>query len=347
MFKTLFKSIFGDLRLKGFALAIALAIWFYASGQIRDETSLAVPLVVTAPENHKVVHTSVDRAILRFVGPRSLIERLEDIARQDELQIVTSLTPEQCQGTRVRLEVKREWLEVKYWLGMTKNELSELHVTVVPPDYVDVYASELQLNSRMPVNVRLSGQPPQDYEVRDTIPTPSLVAVTAPALLLEQMKGVDTTPISVAYRRSDFPREGVPLVQQQNVELEGGLVVPVAFECRPLRVDVAVKIHAVRVSKRLESVPVVWFEPFRYKVGIASEDRTISVTVSGLQTDVDELTADSIRAYIDLKALDDVVVEPGRNAPYKVPVKLILPEDMTDIEARPEPSEISVTLRNP
>ena len=41
------------------------------------------------------------------------------------------------------------------------------------------------------------------------------------------------------------------------------------------------------------------------------------------------------------------LIEPGRSSPYKVNVELELPEGISDVEARPEPKEITVTLRNP
>lgn len=348
MLKTLAAFIFGDLRLKVFALAIAVAVWFYASGRIRQDATIPVPLTVTAPQNHEIIYQSERRVVLQFVGPRSLIERLKDIGDQGELQMVTALTPEQSQGSRVRLEVKREWLEVRYWLGMSKSELSELRVAAVQPDHVDVYASAVKLDTR-PVHVQLSGQPPQGYEIRETAATPPQVTVTAPALLLEQLTAVSTTEISVSYRRSDFSRDPVALVLQEQVQLEEGLVVPISFECSPARVTVDVVINAARAEQRQEGVPVDLLQPadFPYEVEIAPEYSKVSVVVSGTAADLAKLTPGSIAAYVNLKALSTEKIEPGRSAPYKVNVELQLPEDVPDIEARPEPKEITVTLRNP
>ena len=82
MFRNLFRFIFGDLRLKGIALAIAVAVWFYASGRTRETLNVSVPLVVDVPDYHTLLYKNHDKVTVRIGGPSSMMRRLDDIWRQ-------------------------------------------------------------------------------------------------------------------------------------------------------------------------------------------------------------------------------------------------------------------------
>lgn len=347
MFREVPKLIFGDLRLKGVALAIAVAVWFYASGRLKEEAGVFAPLVLTVPEGYRIVHQSEHRMQLRISGPRSLIARLRDVAAQNQLRLITPLTPEQLQRRLLRLEVKPEWLEVKDWLDMSKQEFMELRVATIQPEVVSVYASEMSERS-LPVEVQLSGEPYPGYEVAEAVPIPTEVTASGPAILLEKLSAVQTRDVPVWNLRADQRLE-VALLTQQRVQLEPDLEIPLSLECSPARVAVSIRVRAARAERTLEGIPVELLEPpgFPYEAEIPEEYATVSVIVTGMEEKLAKLTPASVTAYVHLKALSEENIEAGRSAPYKENVRVLLPPEMTDVVARPEPNIITVTLTNP
>ena len=349
MFKKLKKFIFGDLGLKAMALAIAAAVWFYAGNRLREQASIPVPITVKAPEGFQIVHQGAQKVGLWLSGPHSLIARLRDAAGQNELQMVTELTPEQARRGHIELAVKPEWLEVKEWLGITKRELLQLGVAGMQPKHLSVYVSEV-ISKKLPVKVQWPGEPYPGYEMGQVDVTPQQVTVTGPALLLQRMTAVNTSEILVWEPKSDVRLPRVPLTLEEPLKLEEGLEeVSVSFRCSPARVRVNIAIRGSRVDRTLEGIPV-WLlksSDFPYEVEIPEEFAAVSVVVSGTQEDLKKVTPATLTAYVNLGALTTVKIEPGRSAPYPENVWIEPLPNLPGVTARAEPNRINIMLTNP
>ncbi len=339
MLRRLARAIFGNAQLKVIAIAIAIAIWAYASSRLKEETGIDVPLTVRVPEGYEIVYQSHDRIQIWLRGPHFLIKRRQDEAAQHYLRMTTALKPEQLEEGVARLEVEPGWLNVPQW------QLARTSVSV-QPQFVDVHVSKV-VKRLLPVEVTLSEEPHPGYEIRSRLAIPPVVSVTGPAVVVDRLEVVRTQAVSVWDAQVDLRRPGVPLVLEQTLELSEGLEVLVSFDAEPPQVAVRVEVGSEKEERRFEGIALQILRPpdFPYDVEIAPEQESISVLVSGLPQDIARLTAASVTAYVDLRDLQEP--PDGATARYKVEVRLLLPEHVPVSAGPPEPDMVTVVLSKP
>jgi len=188
--------------------------------------------------------------------------------------------------------------------------------------------------------------------LEDVRSIPPRVTVTGPERLLEQMDEVTTKGIWIYGRTETFRRE-VELVLEAELPLADGVAPTVQLEAEPGQVTAVVMIRDEREraseTKVFKDIPVGVLRPtgFPYKVVIPPESATVSATVSGSPESVKRLRKDEIRAFVDLERLTEERIEPGKSAPYKEQVSLILPPGKDLTSGKPEPETITIILENP
>jgi len=339
MLKKLTKAIFGNTRLKLLALGIALAIWFYGSSQLQEEALIVVPLTVQVPEGHQVVYQSALRIQLNLKGSHALIVRVRDQAAQNNLPMTVVLEGEGLREGVSGLDVDPGWL------GMPKRDMVQLRVAGIEPDRVRIGVSKV-IERKLPVEVAISGKPRPGYEVSGAAATPSEVTVRGPALLLDTMEAVRTLDVSVLDEQADLRRD-VALQTVGSFQLADGTKVETPFEVEPARVVGHVNVVGNVVEKKLAGVRVHVLKPldFPFAVEIPKEDSTVAVVLAGVKEDLEAITEQSVRAYVDLAGLAAESDVKATGSPYKRSVRLMLPPEARVTESRVEPKEITVILK--
>jgi len=339
MLRKLVRLVFGNAHVKLVALAIAIALWAYANGQLKEEVGIVVPLLISVPEQYQIVYQSHPKVQMRLSGPHYLVKRRQDEASQNYLRLSASLNPEDLTQGVMTLRVDPGWLNVP------KGELAQMGVSSVQPQFVTLHVSRV-VTRAVPVEVRISERPHAGYEVRGWSAVPSEVMVTGPALVVDAMETVKTQKVSVWDAQADVRRPMVPLVLQETLALEDGVSVEVALRADPAQVAVHVEVGGKKEERSLEDIPVHMLSPpdFPYLAEIDPAESHVSVVVSGLPQDIARLTPGSVRAYVDLTGLQEETFE-GETALYKEPVRLLLPEDIPISAGTPEPRQVTIILK--
>ena len=333
MFKSLYRAVFGNFRLKLIALAISLVVWFYASSRLRDQIELSVPLNLEMPAGYQLLAQTQDRVRMRISGPRFLIARLEK-----DLAMSKKLSEEDLKDGRAIVAVTEDWLNIP------ESELVQLKVTRLFPARVTAYASSIG-ERMLPVRARLQGKPCEGFEIVDRRVVPSQVRVRGPKRVIETLEYVETEEFWVSEIESNLEAD-VALVAEKSYDLDGGVKVSVPLRLSPGRVALRITVSPLEKERRFLQVPVVFLlaSDFPYQVEIGEEEASVTVVVSGLPQDVERLKPDSLVAYVDLRALaKDKVGIAG--SPYREPVN-VLPMDILLSSARAEPETVRFTLKN-
>jgi len=345
MLGKLAKAVFGNVRVKLLALGIAVTVWVYANGRLKEELTLSVPLQVRLPKGYELVYQSHQQVELRFRGPGSLIRKRQEEKARGQLLMTVRLEEAQAGKGRLNLPVSPDWLNVP------EREMVQLGVRVVSPPAAQLFVSK-RATRMLPVEVQLEGRAREGYAVRSVSAVPPEVSVTGPELAFEQIKKIRTDKVSIMDLEGD--RRAFPtLISHEKLTLTEGLVVPVNLTATPSQVAVYVRIGptAEKEGRRIDGVPLGLLMPpgFPYDVEIGDGTGlvTVSVVVSGLPQEVREVARESVRAYVDLYGLKDQEIAPGASAPSREKVHVSLPENLSVQVKSVEPDYVVLRLTNP
>lgn len=176
-----------------------------------------------------------------------------------------------------------------------------LGVTVesVTPSQLRVVLEE-RIRGEVPVNPVVEGNPADGYELYDAIVEPATVQVSGPRTAVEQLQAVSTEVISVAGHRQTLAREVAVMTDNPVIAVQGAA-----------RVRLTLRIEEVAVTEQLEGVRIVVLNA---RGRIAVNPESIGVVLRGPRSVLAQLSADDIRATVDVGALapraDDYRVEP-------------------------------------
>lgn len=337
------KAITAYPQLKLVALVIAVAVWFYGNSRLQEEVTLRVPLSFRVPEGHRLVYQSDRRVRLRLRGPQYLIQRRQEEAGQNYLRLRANLTPEDLDDANGMTEISID----PSWLNVPESELVRLGVETLEPQTVRVRVGRI-VEKNMPVEVELSGTPRRGYQVRQATTVPSSVEVRGPAFVLNGMEAIRTQTVALWDVRDDF-RRMVNLELRPTVAVAEDIQVPVQLEAEPSQVAVHVEIGGENARRTLDGVPVRIMQPvqFPYEVEIPEAESRVSIVISGLPQAVEELSAESLLAYVDLSDLTEEEIEPGGRALYKETVRVRLEGDPEVSVESVTPEQVTTVLQNP
>lgn len=341
MFKKLVDLFRSNYQLKLIALAIGLAIWYYANSRLKEEVTVNVPLHINVPDGYELVYQSHPRVQMRIIGSHSLIQRRQEESRQNYLSMSVGLDREDFSGGLVKLEVDAGWLNVP------ESELVQLDVGSLEPTTVRVYVSEI-VERIMPVSVNLYGEPRTGYEVGAYNAMPDSVSVRGPAVALDQMSEISTEEISIWDARDNL-RRMVPLQTKESIDIIGEGEVRVALSPDPPQVAVNVEIVGEREEYTYENIPVQLLMPpdFLYDASIAEGESTVSVVIEGTPQQIERIRAEDFHVYVMLGGLSKEEIAPGASHPYKQRVYVRLQPDSPVRIIKQYPDQVTVVLRNP
>lgn len=346
--RKLTKIVLSDVRLKILALLIAVLIWGYARGRLRREMYMDVPLTLEMPPEYVKLYQSADSVQLRMSGPEDVVRRLSTLGSLGRLRMVRAIGPSELdeQGY-AELAVEPKWLEAP------RSDLAQLRfgANSIEPALVTVYASRRKDSKMLPVHVNEVGGAPAGYIIRSRS-IPRTARVTGPARVLDNMASISTRAVYLDERRQSTELE-VELVQEDTFLLASGMEETVELEVVPRRVTVVLAVSNEREArasqKTFRGIPVGVLSPPKlpFEVDVPPEGASVDVTVSGPPDRVSRLKPGDVTAFVRLGGLMTEEILPGRSAPYKEAVRVVLPEGMGLSVMRVEPETITVILKKP
>jgi YbbR domain-containing protein len=266
------RGLTGDLRLKGLALAIALAVWAGAVLERSYSTTFRVPVFVSRSGDSLRVVTDVDvkSAVVMVEGKGKDLLRLrfKDMRFRPEI-------PEGRSGTKqVRLSDQD--------LGLP----ASLTVRSINPEYVEVTLSPTSRRA-LTISIPVKGRAAEGLTVLGLRPVTS-VRVAGPAEEVGLLAGLSTETLDLA----TVTRAGVLRLRVPPPE-EGYLVTPES-------VDVEVTLER-EVARILLDVPVKVIAPASMTVEVAPE--VAQVAIAGPASRIDSLRASDVTLNIKIASL--------------------------------------------
>ena len=269
----LHKIFIEDWSLKLLALAITVVLWLAVTGQNKPVTiRTGVQLNFIVPEN-LVISSDPPRTVdLLLTGSRHKFDQLSNLVGTVD---ITENRP----GERV---VRLSEASVKI------DQLPEgVKIEAFQPSSLAIRL-EPRVERELEVEVRLSGEPMDGYEIYEVRVTRNRVRIRGPASHVNDILKASTETIWVDRRRETFTVPNVAIdISDQKIDLLDPVV------------DVTVEIGVRRVEKSFE---VAVHSPAGFEV----QPQTTTVTVYGPETDVAQLQVDNMRVVVDFSSNGEV-----------------------------------------
>lgn len=295
------------LRLKVFALALAVLLWLTVAGEHLVERTLRVPLEFrNIPEQLEIVGDPPGTVDVRLRGSSALLGRLEP----GEIVAVLDLAGARP-GARL-FHLRNDEVRSPYGVEVAQ---------VVP----GTLALDLERSGRrvVPVVPPTEGDPAPGFVVGRITAEPATVEVLGPESRLREISEATTEPVTVSASRERV-RDVVTIgVTDSAVRL-----------AQPQSATVVVEILPAPVEREFGGVPVRW-----RNLGAGLRAQVVPslarVSVRGRQEALAPLRADTIEAFVDLAGLG-----PGQ---YNLRVQVDPPQTfgVSDIS----PAVVDVTIR--
>jgi len=345
MVKRMLRAVFGNFRLKFWALVIALGIWFYAASRMTEEVTVRMALDVKPPSGYVLIHQDPKAARVSVAGPRSLLARVRSDLTQGFVRLSYAMAAQDLFGGQATLDITPDWLRP----SLPEGDFVQLRFRNITPSEVKVAASAVR-ERVLPVKVRAIIETAPGYRlVEPPSSSPAQVTVRGPAAALDAMDSVPTAELALYDLQADVHRP-VGLQGEREVTLATGQTVSVPLELRPQGVIANVYVSGEEDRQEtFDNVRVQLLVPpdFPYQAELAEGDRTVSVRVAASPGQLRRLRRESVQAYVALAGLAGERIELGGSAPYKEPVLVLVPPEVTCTMARAEPARVTLVLKNP
>lgn len=263
----------------------------------REEHTLVFPIEVTGvPEGYVIASQSATKAKIRVIGQPA------DLTRTDLLSL------------RVNLPENPE-MDGAYPIDPSLSPTLPLDILEITPTEVHLHLAP-NVVRKVPVRVRLEGEPAPGFRLGRVTVTPSAALVSGPLRGVQRLEAIETTPISVA-------NASAPL----KVKIPADHTGPPPLTLTPELFTVLIQVEEIQATSRLKGVPVTAGPRESRRVSIAP--KTVRLEVSGPARLVEALKAGGgVTAVIETHPLD-VGIFVRRAA-------ITLPEGVNLIKATPE-----------
>lgn len=311
------------------ALAMAIALWFFAINRYTKEITEVIDLQVLIPSGFTLLNQSTENVIINLKGPQKVIDKISDLVRDKKIKA-------RCQIPSDSINESED--PIKRTISISKDNLNlpgDVRLESAYPESVDIELSRLE-KKYLNVRIKTKGQPDPGYEIRNEFVYPREVLVTGPANVLKLASEIETAPIDIRGITSDknktFPwvidiEQGVKVTRNDKTEL-----VPVKCE---EEVRIWFSISELQEVKTLDKVRINLLRPTNFPYKVTLQDEYISLELKGPKLVIDKLTPEDAIAYVDVGLL----TPPG---PYNQPVLLNLPKG---VELSGKTPEIHVDLQ--
>lgn len=296
------------------SLALSFMLWLVVSGQKMTTVDLTVPLELAGLPPNLYIGDEVPTAVnVKIQANPAQMRIIED--RKLRINIDASgLKP----GDNV-FEIDAQTLDLPRGVIVRK----------VTPEMISFHSEELQTKI-FKVNPVIKGRVADYYELKDLKISPEAVQITGPRDKLAQVKNVNTSTIDLTGRDQSADLLVLPLPETAGLNLK--------IEPRELKAHL--EIEEIRIKKTVTAKVEVIFQTPVTGVGIPgfkAVPDSVKIGLSAAAVDQMDITADCVKAYVEIKPDDLSAVAPKT---LSLPVK-IKPAAGIRIESL-EPKEITV-----
>jgi len=270
---------FRHFGLKVLAIALAVLLWLTVAGEHTVERSLRVPLEFrNVPPALEIVGDAPDNVDIRVRGSSALLSRLQ----AGEIVAVLDLASARA-GSRL-FHIRNDEVRAPFGVEVTQ---------VLPA----TLAIDLEKSTRrtVPVKPALQGEPAAGYVVGRVSSEPSTVEIIGPESRVKQISEATTEPVSVEGTRTRVRDILTIGISDSSIHL-----------VQPQSATVIVEIAPAPVERELTSVPVRG-KNLGDALHAQMSPSLIKVTVRGGRDVLTGMSADAVRAFVDLAGLG-----PGR-----------------------------------
>jgi YbbR domain-containing protein len=254
--------------LKLLSLFLAVLLWLPISGEKTSEMGLRVPLELqNVPADLELVADLASAVEVRLRASPRIIHRLgpSDVSIQLDLRGVT-------EGEHIFHLTDRT---IRRPFGVTIVKISPSVLTIKLDRTVDKV---------VPIRARVEGTPAEGFDLGDVVCDPPNVRLTGPRTRLAALRDAFTEPVTIEGVRTDLTRVVMIGVDEPLVRIQGSP-----------RANVRVTLKERQEVRVFDDLPV----EIRGGLGTV-RPASVRVSVSGGHSLVSRLTADSIRAVVDV-----------------------------------------------
>ncbi|HLD56147.1 MAG TPA: CdaR family protein [Candidatus Omnitrophota bacterium] len=296
--------------LKLVSLLLAIGFWSYVVAEESIEVTKTVSLEILPPTDKlSVVKSSTSFLEVTFQSPRHMFSALSSA------------------NLMARHKIEGAQKAGDYSFNVSPSDFTlpapEIRIVKIFPSFVTVTLDEV-IVKKLPVEVELIGEPAFGYRAdREAIEIdPNAVLVEGSKAVLEKMDTIKTEPIQLVGRVRSF-RRTARIHQAPEMRIVGDGIT-----------EVQIPIKAEFSEREFLDVPVRPLGTPVLNHLAKPEAEKIPLVLKGPRAILDKLAASDVLAYIEVDNL--------KEGTYQLPVKLVLPPDLS---LKDEPPALSVEIR--
>ena len=324
MIKKVFSS---NLRAKGMALIMAVALWFYAISRHTGDLQEDFQLTINAPPGLTIMDTSSDTVTVGLSGPQNIIDKISEMIKDNKINARVDIPD--------ITDVEED--NFKRTIRLTKRNFNfprEIRLNSLVPNEIEVTLGRLE-SKYVKVQIQKKGTPALGYEINSEFFYPREVLVTGPVNMLNDADAINTSVINIRGITSEQNRTFPWVVDIENaisiVKDDKYISVPVKCE---EEINVWFHVTEQMGTKIFDNIKVNVFHPVNYDFRVKLKEEYISLCLKGSKLMLDMLNPKDIMAYIDVSSL----IPPG---PYNQSVICNIPEGL-EIEGNPPESHVDI-----
>jgi YbbR domain-containing protein len=324
----LIKRVFSsNLRAKGMALIMAVALWFYAISKHTGDLQEDFQLTINAPPGLTIMDTSSDTVTVGLSGPQNIIDKISEMIKDNKINAIVDIPDVSDSGednfTKIIRLTRRNF-----------NFPKAIRLSSLVPNEIELTLGRLE-SKYVRVQLQKKGTPALGYELNSEFFYPREVLVTGPANILKDADAINTSVINIRGITSEQNRTFPWVVDIENAIsiVKDDKYISVPVKCSE-EINVWLHVAEQMDTKIFDNVKVNVFHPINYAFNVKLKEEFISLSLKGSKLMLDTLTSKDIMAYIDVSSLSP----PG---PYNQPVICNIPEGL-EIEGNPPESHVDI-----
>ena len=187
-----------NLRAKGMALIMAVALWFYATSRHTGDIEEDLQLTINAPPGLTILDTSSEEVTVGLSGPQNIIDRITDMIKENKI--------------KARLDIPvindEDGDNYKRTIRLTRRNFNfpkETRLTSIVPNEIEITLGRLE-RKYVKVQIQKKGTPALGYEINSEFFFPREVLVTGPVNILKEADTINTSVINIGAITSEQNR---------------------------------------------------------------------------------------------------------------------------------------------
>lgn len=210
---------------------------------------------------------------------------------------------------------------LSFQLSEKATKMEKIEVSV-EPESIELIL-EPKVTALIPLKSNISGNCAKGYEISSFNLSPDVVQVVGSKSLVEKTTFLETSPINVNGKSSDFTQK-VNVINYNNRLILSDIK----------EVTASVKIIPIRITKQVESSEIFYYS-LKDGFAIENSENTYKITVSGNKNELDNFVLSPLSVQVDCSNISTTGI-------YELPLMVIVPDGITVDKIEPNIVEITV-----